>query len=272
MPDTLRPFDAPYLTAEAERDLAIRWRRDGDVAARNELVKSHIRQARSIAYKWRGTGLPIDDIEQAACVGLVMAADRYDPGHAVQARFSTYAVLWIQSCIQELARTQQHAVKLGTTPARKKLFFGLSKYRQAFNEPDAELTAEQCEFIGREVGLPADEVERFAAFVGRADLALDAPVNDGEMTVTHKDQLPDEAEPMEDAVIERIDRDRQIAAMERALSGLNEREADIVRGRYLAEPRLTLDDLSAQHGVSRERIRQIQQAGLRKLRAELMAV
>ena len=261
---------APLLTQERERELALRWRDHGDVAAMHELVEAHARLAISIAKRFRNYNVPMSDLIQEAHIGLVQAADRFDPDRGV--RFSTCASWWVRAAIQDYVLRNWSVVRTSTTAAQKSLFFGLSRYRARLaGYGDAELTPEHRNIVARSLGVTEAEVQRMEHRLGAAgDTSLNqALYEDG--TEERQDAVVDEREGPEAEVVQRVEYTKRMSWVRKALRSLTLRERRIVRARHLAKTPRTLEELGSELGVSKERVRQIEHQAISKLRRKVLA-
>ncbi len=260
-------MDAPLLEREYEVDLARRWRDERDQKALHEIITSHIRLVVRIAGRFRGYGLPLNDLIQEGNVGLMEAANRFDPEREV--RFSTYATWWIMAAIQEYIVRNASIVRIGTTPAQKSLFFNLRRLRAKLGGATAaSMTDEQRKAIAKELGVPLAAVERMEAHLSRPDRSLNAAIGD-EDTDEMQDFLPDDGPSPEDVVTDRHDRGVRTRWLNKALDSLTPRERQIIARRFLGDDRTTLAEIGASFGVTKERIRQIEGKALDKLRDAL---
>ncbi len=261
---------APLLSRERERELALRWRDQRDVDAMHELVESHARLAISIAKRFRNYNIPLSDLIQEAHIGLVQAADRFDPDRGV--RFSTCASWWVRAAVQDYVLRNWSVVRTSTTAAQKSLFFGLSRYRARLAEyGDAELTPEHRGIVAQSLGVTEAEVERMEHRLGAAgDTSLhQALYEDG--AEERQDTVVDEREGPEAEAVDRVDRKKRIGWVRQALRTLTLRERRIVRARHLAQSPKTLEELGTELGVSKERVRQIEHQAISKLRRKVIA-
>ena len=257
----------PLLSAEAERALAQRWWNEQDLDAARELVLSNLRFVAHIARGYRGYGLPQADLIQEGNIDLMKTVKRFDPNVGV--RLVSFAVHWIKAEIHEYILRNWRIVKVATTKAQRKLFFHLRSAKQRlgwFNQEEAEAVAE-------ELGVPTETVWEMEARLSGQDIGLD-PLVGADEDVPHPAPVqflaaPD-ADPAE--ILEHEDWTRQTHAdLQQALSGLDPRSRDVLYRRWAQEPKATLHELAESHGVSAERIRQIEANALRKLRAALAA-
>jgi len=261
-------MDAPLLERQYEADLARRWREKGDEKALHEIIEAHIRLVVRIAGKFRGYGLPVADLIQEGNIGLMEAANRFDPEREV--RFSTYATWWIMASIQEYIVRNSSIVRIGTTPAQKSLFFNLRRLRARIGaSPVGGLTDDQRQAIAKQLGVPLAAVERMEAHMSRPDRSLNATVGeDGDDEL--QDFLPDDGPTPEELVASSHDGAVRTNHLAKALKSLTPREREIINRRFLEDDgRTTLAEIGATFGVTKERIRQIEGKALDKLRDAL---
>ncbi len=260
---------APLLAADHERDLAKRWRENGDQRALNELITAYLRLVIAMAARFRHYGLPMSDLVQEGNVGLMQAAARFEPEREV--RFSTYASWWIRSAMQDFVLRNWSIVRTGTTSAQKSLFFNLRRLRAKIGDVnDSGISAESRAKVARALGVPEQDVDAMAARMSAPDRSLNAPLaedGDGEW----QDLLADNAASPEAEVMEAHDDIARTTLVQAALGELNEREQLIIRERKLVPETVTLEALGARLGISKERVRQIEGNALEKLRRALIA-
>ena len=253
----------PMLAAEEEFMLAKRWREHGETEAAHKLVTSHLRLVANIAMGYRGYGLPLSELISEGNVGMMQAVKRFDPDRGF--RLATYAMWWIRAAIQEYILHSWSLVKMGTTAAQKKLFFNLRKLKgqmQALEEGD--LTPEHVQKIAKDLDVPEADVVSMNRRLGAPDHSLNAPLRidgDGEWM----DWLVDEEPSQEIALAEREELGKRQKLLRRAMKGLNDRERHILTERRLKDDPTTLEELSRQYGISRERVRQIEVRAFDKL-------
>ncbi len=259
----------PMLEPEEEYMLAKRWVDHEDTEAAHKMVTSHLRLAAKIAMGYRGYGLPQAEVISEANVGLMQAVKRFDPEKGF--RLATYAMWWIRASIQEYILRSWSLVKLGTTSAQKKLFFNLRKAKNRIGAlEDGDLRPENVQRIATDLGVTEDEVISMNRRLSGGDASLNATVSaDGEGAAQWQDWLEDESAntAAEYEAHDELDARRELLAD--AMSVLNEREKDILMQRRLSEETVTLEDLSSQYDVSRERIRQIEVRAFEKLQAKM---
>jgi RNA polymerase sigma-32 factor len=262
--EEIRKF--PMLEPEEEFMLAKRWQEHGDTEAAHKLVTSHLRLVTRIAMGYRGYGLPIGEVISEGNVGLMQAVKRFEPEKGF--RLATYAMWWIRASIQEYILRSWSLVKMGTTAAQKKLFFNLRRMKGQIKAlEDGDLRPEQVKKIATTLGVPEDDVISMNRRLG-GDASLNAPVRaDTEGGGEWQDWLVDEAPDQEERLVESEELSQRKAYLAKAMGTLNERERRIFEARRLAEEPATLEDLSEEFGVSRERIRQIEVRAFEKVQA-----
>jgi len=253
----------PMLGADEEYMLAKAWTEHGDREAAHKMVTSHLRLVAKIAMGYRGYGLPVADLISEGNVGMMQAVKRFDPDKGF--RLATYAMWWIRAAIQEYILRSWSLVKIGTTAAQKKLFFNLRRVKgqiEAIEEGD--LTPENVAKIADQLDVPESDVISMNRRMSAMDHSLNAPLRadaEGEW----QDWLVDENPDAETVVAENEERDQRMELLSEAMADLNEREKHILTERRLKEPATTLEELSQQYGVSRERVRQIEVRAFEKV-------
>lgn len=247
----------PMLGIQEEYMLAQRWQAHGDQNAAHRLVTSHLRLVVKIASRYRGYGLPINEIISEGNIGLMQAVKRFDPEKGF--RLATYAIWWIRAAIQEYILRSWSLVKLGTTSSQKKLFFNLRRIKgqiSAFEEGD--LRPDQVKQIALELNVEESDVLSMNRRIA-GDKSLNMPLrNDTGSGEEWQDYLVDEDISQEQKLLENEKINHRHAMLTSALTILNEREQRIFKARRLLEPPLTLETLSEEFGISRERVRQIE--------------
>ena len=258
----------PILSAERERELGLAWRRHGDEAALRELVGSHLRLVIKIARGFAGYGLPVSDLVAEGNVGLMQAAQKFDPDRGF--RFATYAMWWIRAAIQEHILHSTSIVKMGTTAAQKKLFFKLRQLKGRLEQFEAgDLPHEAVATIAAELGVPEKDVVEMNRRMSAADGSLNETVlEDGE--VEWLDRIADARPSQETTLAEADELAQRRRMLGEAMSRLNAREREILVERRLRDDPLTLEDLSRRFHVSRERIRQLEVRAVDKLRKGML--
>jgi RNA polymerase sigma-32 factor len=262
---------APFLGREEEQALAVAWRDCRDRKALDKLTSAHMRLVIAIAARFRHYGLPVADLVQEGHVGLLEAAARFAPEREV--RFSTYATWWIRAAIQDYVLRNWSIVRAGTSSAQKALFFNLRRLRARLANERRDLsTRETFKAIANALGVSIADVETMNARLSGSDMSLNAQMADDDFgaAAERMDFLVDTS-PLPDELVEAaVDADRRARWLKDALSVLSERELRIVRERRLNdESMVTLESLGDRLGISKERVRQIENRALGKLRRAL---
>lgn len=260
---------APMLEREHELALARRWKKKKDERALHELVEAHGRLVVSIASKFKNYGLPLGDLIQEGNIGLLEAAARFEP--ELENRFSTYATWWIKAQIQDYILRNWSIVRTGTTAAQKSLFFNLRRLRAQIKGQAARdyLDDDAVDEIARTLGVSAKDVTAMEARMNGGDQSLNAHIGeDGDSEV--QDFLPDQTPTPEDIVIGMRDADTRSRWLNEALAELSPRERTIIRERQMTDEAVTLEDLGKQLGISKERVRQLEQRAMDKLKTVIL--
>ena len=259
----------PMLTADEEFMLAKRWAEHEDREAAHKMVTSHLRLVAKIAAGYRGYGLPMAELVSEGNVGMMQAVKRFDPDRGF--RLATYAMWWIKASIQEYVLHSWSLVKMGTTAAQKKLFFNLRKIKgrlQAFEEGD--LHPEHVTQIATELSVPEQDVVNMNRRMAGSDNSLNTPVRtDGDGGSEWQDWLADESDSQEATYAESEELTLRRELLQDAMKGLNEREQNILTQRRLIDDPRTLEDLSQEYSISRERVRQIEVRAFEKLQKSM---
>ncbi|EKE45854.1 hypothetical protein OCGS_0080 [Oceaniovalibus guishaninsula JLT2003] len=259
----------PMLEPEEEYMLAKRWVEDHDTEAAHKMVTSHLRLAAKIAMGYRGYGLPQAEVISEANVGLMQAVKKFDPEKGF--RLATYAMWWIRASIQEYVLRSWSMVKLGTTSAQKKLFFNLRKAKNRIGAlEEGDLRPENVQRIANDLGVTEAEVVSMNRRLSGGDASLNATISsDGEGAAQWQDWLEDEDADQATDYAERDELETRRALLADAMDVLNDREKDILMQRRLQDQPVTLEELSGQYSVSRERIRQIEVRAFEKLQKRM---
>lgn len=261
---------APFLAREEERKLAHAWKDGHDQVALHQLTAAHMRLVLALAARFRHYGLAPSDLVQEGHIGLLEAAARFEPDRDV--RFSTYATWWIRASLQDYVLRNWSIVRGGTSSAQKALFFNLRRLRARLAQAgQSQASGDALQSIADRLGLSRADVELMDARLAGGDASLNAQISDANSTGQSEriDFLVDDA-PLPDEVVEdRLDGDRRARWLKDALKALNERELRILRERRLSESLVTLKSLGDELGISKERVRQIENKALGKLRRAL---
>ena len=261
--DQIKKF--PMLTAEDEYNLAKDWLDKNNTKAAHKLVTSHLRLVAKIAMGYRGYGLPVADLIAEGNIGMMHAVKKFDPERGF--RLATYAMWWIKAAIQEFVLRSWSQVKIGTTASQKKLFFNLRKIKSKINAlDDGDLSPNQVNHIAKTLDVSEDDVISMNRRMLGGDHSLNAQMNknDGEET-EWQDLLTDDRENQETLFEKHEEKTIRSKLMIDALNLLKSREKDIIIKRRLTDNPMTLEDLSQEYKVSRERIRQIENRAFEKL-------
>ncbi len=258
----------PMLEPQEEYMLAKRWREHGDREAAHKLVTSHLRLVAKIAMGYRGYGLPIGEVISEGNVGLMQAVKRFEPDKGF--KLATYAMWWIRASIQDYILRSWSLVKMGTTASQKKLFFNLRKAKSRISAlDDGDLRDDQVETISKRLGVAKQDVVDMNRRLG-GDASLNSPLREGGEG-EWQDWLVDESADQESQLADREESDARMGALRSALTVLNPRERRIFEARRLADEPITLEELSAEFGVSRERVRQIEVRAFEKVQETVKA-
>ena len=259
----------PILTKEEEFEYGERFAQTGDKEAAKMLVQSHLRLVAKMASKFKNYGLPIIDLVSEGNIGLMQAVKKFDPRKGF--RFSTYAMWWIRAYMQDYILRSWSLVKIGTTAAQKKLFFNLHKIKKKLNATDGKaLQPKYVTQISNELGVTEKEVIDMNSRLSQSDTSLNNLVGDEDDATEVVDLMASTDAGQEEIAIENQEKSRQEILFRNAFATLNEREQDILTKRQMSENPMTLEDLSQIYKVSRERIRQIEESAINKIRKEVL--
>lgn len=255
----------PLLSKEDEIILAIRWREQGDLIAAHRLVTSHLRLVVKISMKYRNQGLPVADLISEGSIGLMRAVRRFDPDKGF--RLSTYARWWIKAAILDYIQQSWSMIKLGTVAAQKKMFFKLRglKARLRIIDND-ELTKEQAQLLSKSTEVPVDDIIHMNRRLSSRDISLNTPVSHEADADEFVDLLVDDTPSVEDTLIAREEKESQAKVFASAIASLSDRDNHIFCERYLRDERPTLKQLGQHHGISHERVRQLEEQALKHVK------
>lgn len=259
----------PILPMDEEQMLAERWRDHGDTDAAHKLVTSHLRLVAKIAMGYRGYGLPVADLISEGNIGLMKAVKKFEPERGF--RLSTYAMWWIRASITEYILRSWSLVKTGTLAGQKKLFFGLGRIKRKLNILEAgEMEPHQVRLVAENLDVSEQEVIEMDRRLSTRDLSLNAPRmrEDGE-GAEFQDGLMDESPSPEVLTADREENVYRMGLLRRALEQLPERERHIISERRLKDDPMTLEELGRIYGISRERIRQLEDRAFNKIRVAI---
>ncbi len=260
----------PMLSEKQEVNLAKKWRDEGDTDAAHTLVTSHLRLVAKIAMGYRGYGLPVTELISEGNIGLMQAVKKYDPDKGF--RLATYAMWWIRAAIQEYVLKSWSLVKIGTTAAQKKLFFNLKKLRNRLSDySEGSLKPHQVKEIASQLNVSEKEVTDMEGRISGNDYSLNAVVSaDGDEE--WQEWLVDEDADHEIKIAEQEEIRKRKELLSKAVNVLNNREKNIIHYRKLSETPKTLEELSKEYKISRERVRQIEERAFQKLQMEMLSL
>lgn len=258
----------PLLTAAQELEYSTKFAETGDKEAAKMLIQSHLRLVVKMAGKFRNYGLPIVDLVAEGNLGLMQALKKFDPRKGF--RFSTYAMWWIRAFMQDYILRSWSLVKIGTTVAQKKLFFNLNKIKKRISaSSNGTLLPEQVSQIASDLNVSQKEVIDMNSRLSQGDTSLNNLVGDEDDSKEMVDLMASNDESQEQTAIHNQEKSRQEQMFKTAFATLNEREKDILLKRQMSENSLTLEELSQLYKVSRERIRQIEESAILKIKKEV---
>lgn len=258
----------PILTPEEEFKLGVRFAENGDKEAAKAIIQSHLRLVVKMASKFKNYGLPIIELVSEGNLGLMQAVKKFDPHKGF--RFATYAMWWIRAYIQEYILRSWSLVKIGTTIAQKKLFFNLHKIKKRIDaSSNGTLLPEQVSRIAADLNVSEKEVVEMNSRLSQSDTSLNNLVGDEDDGKEMVDLMAANQASQEEIAISNQEKSRQESLFKAAFATLNEREKDILIKRQMSENSLTLEELSQIYGVSRERIRQIEENAINKIKKEV---
>lgn len=258
----------PVLTAEQEYDYATRWVKTQDKIAAEKLVASHLRLVVSVAYDYKNYGIPVGELIASGNMGLMQALQKFDPDKGF--RFSTYAMFWIKAEIYETILNNWSLVRIGTSANQKRVFFNLSRAKRALGIMDNNLSDEQTKQIAEYLEVPERDVSRMATRISARDVSLNSPLNSDDGTTDILSNMTDGSDTIEETLEQIEFRRRGYDLLKRHLEKMSERDRAILTARRLQQPVATLESLSQKYGISRERVRQIEERAYKKLRDAIL--
>ena len=259
----------PILSAEQEYEYATKWAKEHDNVAAEKLVASHLRLVVSVAYDFKNYGLPVSDLIASGNMGLMQALQKFDPERGF--RFSTYAMFWIKAEIYETILNNWSIVKLGSSANQKRVFFNLTRAKRALGIMDNNLSDTQTKQIAEYLSVPESDVEHIATRMSARDVSLNSPLNTDSDTKDILSNMADTRINIEDNIEQLEFKRRGYELLKKHLADLPERDREILRARRLSDPVATLETLSQKYGISRERVRQIEERAFNKLRDAILA-
>lgn len=258
----------PILSAEEEYECANQWVKNQDKAAAERLVASHLRLVVSVAYDFKNYGIPVGELIASGNMGLMQALQKFDPEKGF--RFSTYAMFWIRAEIYETILNNWSIVKIGTSANQKRVFFNLARAKRALGIMDNNLSDDQTKQIADYLSVPENDVRRMSTRVSARDVSLNAPAHADDDARDVLSNMPDDKTDIQNTIEDLEFKRRGYDLLRRHLAELPERDREILRARRLTDPALTLESLSQKYGISRERVRQIEERAFNKLRNAIL--
>lgn len=258
----------PILSAEQEYEYASKWVKEHDNTAAEKLVASHLRLVVSVAYDFKNYGLPVSDLIASGNMGLMQALQKFDPERGF--RFSTYAMFWIKAEIYETILNNWSIVKLGNSANQKRVFFNLTRAKRALGIMDNNLSDEQTKQIAEYLDVPESDVERMSTRMSARDVSLNAPLNTDSDSKDILSNMADSKINIEENLEQLEFKRRGYELLKKHLSNLPERDREILAARRLSDPVATLEALSQKYGISRERVRQIEERAFNKLKEAIL--
>ncbi len=258
----------PILSAEEEYECANQWVKNQDKAAAERLVASYLRLVVSVAYDFKNYGIPVGELIASGNMGLMQALQKFDPEKGF--RFSTYAMFWIRAEIYETILNNWSIVKIGTSANQKRVFFNLARAKRALGIMDNNLSDDQTKQIADYLSVPENDVRRMSTRVSARDVSLNAPAHSDDDARDVLSNMPDDKTDIQNTIEELEFKRRGYDLLRRHLAELPERDRDILRARRLTDPASTLESLSQKYGISRERVRQIEERAFNKLRDAIL--
>ncbi len=255
----------PILSASEEYEYATQWIKNHDNAAAEKLVASHLRLVVSVAYDLKNYGVPMADLIASGNLGLMRAVQKYDPDTGN--RFATYATHWIKS---EIYGTILKFREIGTSANQKKLFFNLARTKRELGIMDNNMTDEQTAAVAKKLDVSEQDVTNMALRLSSGNISLNAPTSSESDAGDMLSNLADNGDDIQEKFEENEFRRRGYEMLRRHLAELPERDREILRARRLSDPVATLESLSQKYGISRERVRQIEERAFNKLRAAIL--
>lgn len=258
----------PILSAQQEYEYATKWAKEHDNVAAEKLVASHLRLVVSVAYDFKNYGLPVSDLIASGNMGLMQALQKFDPEKGF--RFSTYAMFWIKAEIYETILNNWSIVKLGNSANQKRVFFNLTRAKRALGIMDNSLNNEQTKQIAEYLSVPENDVARIATRMSARDISLNSPMNTDSDSTDILSNMADSRINIEDGFEQLEFKRRGYELLKKHLDSLPERDRAIFKARRLSDPAITLETLSQKYGISRERVRQIEERTFKKLRDAIL--
>lgn len=258
----------PVLTAAEEYEYANKWVKEQDKESAEKLLASHLRLVVSVAYDFRNYGVPVSELIASGNMGLMQALQKFDPEKGF--RFSTYAMFWIKAEIYETILNNWSIVKIGTSANQKRVFFNLARAKRALGIMDSNLSDEQTQQIANYLNVPENDVKKMSTRISARDVSLNSPAHADADSHDILSNMADDRTGIEDSIEQLEFRRKGYELLRKHLAELPERDREILQARRLIEPVATLESLSQKYGISRERVRQIEERAFSKLRDAIL--
>ena len=258
----------PILSATEEYDYAVAWQSKRDSAAAEKLITSHLRMVVAVAYEFRNYGIPVPDLIASGNLGLMQALQKFDPEKGF--RFSTYAMFWVKAEMYDTILSNWSMVKIGTSANQKRVFFNLSKAKRALGIMDSEMSPEQIKQVAAHLDVGESDVAKMSRRLSSRDVSLNTPAHQDSDSVDLLSNLEDKSESIENKMEAVEFRRRGNELLKKHLAALPERDREILIARRLSDPVHTLEQLAEKYGISRERVRQIEERAFAKLQKAIL--
>lgn len=259
----------PILTASEEYEYATAWSSQHDSDAAEKLITSHLRMVVAVAYEFKNYGLPVSDLIASGNLGLMQALQKFDPEKGF--RFSTYAMFWVKAEMYDLILSNWSMVKIGTSANQKRVFFNLSRAKRALGIMNGNISPDEVKQIAEYLDVNEKDVSRMAQRMGARDVSLNAPAHKDSDSTDLLSNLEDKTESIEDRLEVFQARKSGMALLKKHLADLPERDKAILIARKMSDPVKTLEQLAGEYGISRERVRQIEERAFAKLQKAVLA-
>lgn len=259
----------PILTASEEYEYATAWSSQHDSDAAEKLITSHLRMVVAVAYEFKNYGLPVSDLIASGNLGLMQALQKFDPEKGF--RFSTYAMFWVKAEMYDLILSNWSMVKIGTSANQKRVFFNLSRAKRALGIMNGNISPDEVKQIAEYLDVNEKDVSRMAQRMGARDVSLNAPAHKDSDSTDLLSNLEDKTESIEDRLEVFQARKSGMALLRKHLADLPERDKAILIARKMSDPVKTLEQLAGEYGISRERVRQIEERAFAKLQKAVLA-
>ena len=258
----------PVLSATEEYEYANAWATNHDSDAAEKLITSHLRMVVAVAYQFKNYGIPVSELIASGNLGLMQAIQKFNPEKGF--RFSTYAMFWVKAEMYDLILANWSMVKIGTSANQKRVFFNLGRAKRALGIMNGNISPDEAKQIADYLNVNETDVSRMALRMGARDVSLNAPARQDSDSSDILSNLEDETDSIEDRLSEIQSRRKGMALLQKHLTELSERDRAILTARKLSDPAKTLEQLANEYGISRERVRQIEERAFKKLQTAIL--